>query len=429
MQIFSFLAAPLGMIMRWLYMLLQNYGWTIILFTILMRVLMFPLTIKQQKSTARMAAFNPMIQEVQKKWANDKNRQNAEMQKLYEEYDIKMTAGCLPTFVNIFVIFGMIAVIQAPLTYILDMPQEQITNGVKIVQQYNPELGIEKSAYSQQSMLIGEMRSTETRSNFLKEWEIKDKDGKVEKVSVEQKWIEKVDNFNFKFLGMDLSRIPIKVPRNELPLYIIFPILSLLGMFGSQFVMAKTSGNPQQMKGSMMIMTVVMGIWFGYIGFTISVGFSLYYTVSNIVMTIQQLIVKKIYDPEKIKLEINAEIEEKKKAKKAKKKVAIIQEDGDVIEKELSESELAKERLLRARKLDEERYGLISDSSSNDKNNLDKAQKDDEEKYSDKSEENNENDIKKEDKTEDNDDLNNETNEYKPGRRKRNSDSKRKSEQ
>ena len=65
MNIFGFLAPLLGWIMEWIYRFIPNYGWTMILFTLLARLLMFPLSIKQQKSTARMSAIQPMMQEIQ----------------------------------------------------------------------------------------------------------------------------------------------------------------------------------------------------------------------------------------------------------------------------------------------------------------------------------------------------------------------------
>ena len=95
---------------------------------------------------------------------------------------------------------------------------------------------------------------------------------------------------------------------------------------------------------------------FIFVGFTVPVGFSLYYTVSNVLMVVESLIAKKIYDPEKMKAQLAAEIEEKRKAKKAKKKVTVKTDDGAEIKKEVTESELAAIRLQRAREIDAERY-------------------------------------------------------------------------
>ena len=107
MNFFYILSGPLGYVMEWIYKLLPSYGWDIIIFTLLTKILMFPLSVKQQKSTARMSAYQPMMQEIQKKWANDKNRQQEELMKFQQETGMSMTAGCLPMAVNFLVLFGL----------------------------------------------------------------------------------------------------------------------------------------------------------------------------------------------------------------------------------------------------------------------------------------------------------------------------------
>ena len=69
MGFLGILGLPLGYVLQWIYELVGNYGWAIILFTVAVRLAFFPLQIKQQKSTARMAAYQPMIAEIQKKYA------------------------------------------------------------------------------------------------------------------------------------------------------------------------------------------------------------------------------------------------------------------------------------------------------------------------------------------------------------------------
>lgn len=353
MNIFGILAGPLGWAMRMIYNLVQSYGWTIIIFTVLVRILMIPLSLKQQKDQAKSMAYQPMIQEIQKKWKNDKNRQQQETMKFYEENGVKMTPGCMPMLANMLVLFGIIAVIQAPLQYMLQMPQAQIDNAVAVVQYYDPELDLGKNAYTKESVLIGEiLKNKEDTSMFTDGVEVTDKDGNTSLVKVEQEWVDKVANFKFDFMGLNLSQSP----SMELSVYLILPILSVLTMFGSQLIMMRGMGQSQQNK-TMWITTIVMGVFFGWYAFTIPVGFSLYYTVSNIVTTIQQMIVRKIHNPEKIREQIELEVEERRKAKKAKKQVVIKSEDGEATVKEVSETELARLRLARARELDAERYG------------------------------------------------------------------------
>ena len=86
---------PLGYVMEWIYKLIPNYGWDIILFTLLITVIKIPLQLNQQKSMARMSAFQPMVAEIQKKYRDKPEKQQEELMKLQEQ-GYKPTAGCMP---------------------------------------------------------------------------------------------------------------------------------------------------------------------------------------------------------------------------------------------------------------------------------------------------------------------------------------------
>lgn len=335
MNIIGFLATPFGYVMEFIYNLLQNYGWSIILFTILIRLLMFPLNMKQQKSTARMSAYQPHIQEIQKKFAKDKQRQQEELMKFQQEHGMSMTAGCLPMALNMVAIFSVIQVVYMPLKYILHIKDEVVTAALGIA-------GISNVGYTAQSALLDFMNHAGA-----------EKLGEIATAFGDQ--FEKVASFNMSFLGIDLAKIPSfnGFPNIDWAL-LIFPVLSLVTMVATQIITMKMSG--QEIKGAMKWMPWIMSAFFVYVTFTIPVAFSLYYTISNILMLVQSLILKKIYDPEKIKAEINAEIEAKKEAKKKRKTITVTDENGQEVEKAVTESELARIRLAKARQMDEEKY-------------------------------------------------------------------------
>ena len=345
------LAGPLGLVMRVINDMVGNYGITLILFTILVRLVMFPLSLKQQQSTVRMAAFQPLIKEIQKKWANDPKRANEEIMQFQEENNLKMTAGCLPMVVNMVVLFSVIAVIQAPMLYMLNIPQESINNGIAIYNVYNEGDDLNPTAYKSQSILIGAVND---HPEWFKEGaEITttvDGNEETQHVSFSEETIETVQKFEFNFLGLNLS----VSPAMEFNRYLIMPILSILTMFLSQLIVMRTSG--QQAQTNMLVMTLVSGLMFGWFAFTVPVGFSLYYTISNVLQIGQQFVLRKIYNPEKIKEQIMQDIEERKKEKKAKKKVTVKDEKGNMVTKEMSEAEIARVRLAKARELDAERY-------------------------------------------------------------------------
>ena len=82
MNFFYVLAWPLGYVMERIYNIIPNYGWDLILFTLLIRLLSIPLSLKQQKNMVRMTAFQPMIEEIQKKYKDKPEKQQEEMLRL-----------------------------------------------------------------------------------------------------------------------------------------------------------------------------------------------------------------------------------------------------------------------------------------------------------------------------------------------------------
>ena len=124
---------PLGWIMWLLYQVIRNYGIVLILFTILVKAALFPLSVKQQKSSAKMAIFQPKIAEIQKKYANNKQKQQEEMMKLYEAHGYNPMSGCLPLLIQFPILFGIIDVVYNPLTHILRIPKDTIASAVEIL--------------------------------------------------------------------------------------------------------------------------------------------------------------------------------------------------------------------------------------------------------------------------------------------------------
>lgn len=382
MNFLGFLAPVMGTVMRWIYLLVNNYGITIILFTIVVRLLMFPLSLKQQKSQAKMAAYQPMIQEIQKKWANDKQRQQQEVMKFQEENNMKMTEGCLPMVLNMVIMFSIIVAIYAPMQNILRIDTAEIDKGVRLAEVFDPEQQTALNGlYTKESILIGEI--TEDGQRFIDGADVAIKDdkgeptGETEFINMKAEDVQAVQEFRFDFFGLNLARVPkFDFSGWDSIKYLILPILSLLTMVGSMFISTKSSGQTQG-RGSMWIMTLAMSAFFGWYAFTVPVGFSLYYTISNIVMAVQQMVTRKIYNPEKFKEQIIAEMEARKQAKKAKKVVTIQDASGQLVKTEMSEAELAKLRLAKARELDAAKYA----ASEEDETKAETARQQDEVRY------------------------------------------------
>ena len=340
MNILYILGVPLGYVMEWIYNLIPNYGWDIIIFTIVIRLLSIPLQLNQQKSMAKMAAFQPMIADIQKKYKNKPEKQQEELLKLQQEYGYKPTAGCMPMLVNFLVMFGVIEVVYRPLQRIFHIGADALTAAGEAL----TTLGISFTTVTRDTNIIAQVIAGESTvtSCFT-----------PDQVSTITEFGQHMD-----FFGIDLTRVPqYSLAAENLPL-LIFPVLAIVTMFISTHISMKASG--QQMQGSMKLTMYMMPLMYLFFCFTVPCAFSLYYVVSNILMTVQSIIMKKIYDPEKVKAEVLAEMAARKKEQKRGVKSTTIkvidEKTGTTVEKNISASEMNKRRLEYARQLDAERY-------------------------------------------------------------------------
>ena len=336
MKLFYILSAPLGYVVGGVYKLLPNYGWDIILFTLLINIVKIPLQLSQQKSMAKMSAFQPMLQEIQTKYKNKPEKQQEEMLKLQQDYGYKPTAGCVPMLLNFLVIFGVIGVVYNPLERIFHISAAALAAAGEAL----TAAGVSFTAITRDTNIIAQV--------------VAGNSGVIGCFSADQ--IATITEFSqhMNFLGIDLTRIP----QIGLSLDLVLPLLSVVTMFLSTHISMKASG--QQMQGSMKVTMYLMPLMYLFFCFTYPLAFSLYYVISNIVMTAQTQVMRKIYDPEKMRKEVEAQIEEKKKQQKRGVKSTTVKvtdpKTGKVTEKNLSASEMNKCRLEYARQLDAERY-------------------------------------------------------------------------
>ena len=330
---------PLGYVMEWIYKLIPNYGWDIILFTLLITVIKIPLQLNQQKSMARMSAFQPMVAEIQKKYRDKPEKQQEELMKLQEQ-GYKPTAGCMPMLVNFLVMFGVIEVVYRPLQRIFHIGADAITAAGDAM----TALGISFTQVTRDTNIIAQVLAGESTVTSV--------------FTADQ--LNTITEFgqHMDFFGIDLTRVPqYSLAADNLPL-LIFPILAVVTMFISTHISMKASG--QEMQGSMKLTMYMMPLMYVFFCFTVPCAFSLYYVISNIVMTVQTQIMRKIYDPEKMKEQVKAEIASRRKEEKRGVKNTTIkvkdEKTGEVVEKNISASEMNKRRLEYARQQDAERY-------------------------------------------------------------------------
>lgn len=270
MQIFNFLADPLGKLLNFIYynLAFNNYGIAIILFTIFIRLLILPLTIKQYRSSAKMQEIQPLIQEVQKKYKNDKEKMNQELMKVYQEHQYNPAGGCLPLLIQLPILLSLYTVISRPLKYMLQMSETTIAELIKKANLPNP------NGYYKEIDAI----------NFF----------------TSNNQADVVQNLSMNFLGLNLGIIPswnlstiFNFSNLQYLALLIIPIMAVATTFiSTKIAMPKTTEKTpaSAMQNNMMYIGPIMTLIFS---FQFPAALGLYWIVGNVIQIFQQLYINK----------------------------------------------------------------------------------------------------------------------------------------
>ena len=124
----GFIAKPIGYLLALIYKLVGNYGISLIILTVIVKLVLYPMYAKQIKSTANMSDMSEKSKEIQKRYANDKEKMNEEMQKLYAESGFNPMSGCLPMLIQFPIIMGLFALLRNPMKYMPNDPSLMFAN-------------------------------------------------------------------------------------------------------------------------------------------------------------------------------------------------------------------------------------------------------------------------------------------------------------
>lgn len=324
MDIFSIFAKPLGWVMSLVYNWLGSYLITILVFTFLIRLVLFPLSLRSQKTQADRARLAPRLERLQKKYAKDPKKLQEKQMALYEKEGVKMTAGCLPSILQMLVLFSVIAVIYKPLTYLRQVPAEAINasvtaitaiadeNGDKVVSErelagYYQELGILRYAPQYPDQIKAEMVKagvSEPEKVYDQLIEVKEEFSVFGVSLLDMPWQGSVTKINWLWLIAILSGVTSM-------------LTSLISMRYSRAMMGDQQQPGQGCTNNMMIIT--MPLMSLIISFTVPAGVGVYWIFSNLLALVQTLVMNMIYNPAKIRAEAEKEYEERRRRKKEDK--------------------------------------------------------------------------------------------------------------
>ena len=122
------IAKPIGYLLALIYRLVGNYGISLIILTVIVKLVLYPMYAKQIKSTANMSDMSEKAKEIQNRYANDREKMNEEMQKLYAETGFNPMSGCLPMLIQFPIIMGLFALLRNPMKYMPDDPTLMFAN-------------------------------------------------------------------------------------------------------------------------------------------------------------------------------------------------------------------------------------------------------------------------------------------------------------
>ena len=361
-QIGDIIRIPFGYILDWLYQLTTNYGVSLILFAIIVRLVLIPVNAKSKKGMMKMSRLQPRIQEIKDKYPNDQQKQNEAIQKLQQEEGATMgCGGCLWSLVPLFIMLPLYHVVRQPIQYMLHESADAAATIVELVKNAKPEYFGSNNYYDQ---LVA--------ASHLKEF------GEAIKAAGIEVSQRTLDGLNFNFLHIDLNQIPNwKIwTWKEFNWNTIGGVLIPLLSAGSQLVqmwlsqksnnslvtnekgledkeMAEKSQAAQSTK-MMLWMMPIMSLW---IGFTVPAALSLYWFVGGLVSMIENHFMtkhyRKVYDAEDaIRLQRYQEqlaIEEEKERIRAEKRAANPEGiTANTSKKKLQQKQKAEEEAARA---------------------------------------------------------------------------------
>ncbi len=269
-SIFDIINIPLGYLFKVIYSLVNNYGFTIILFTLAIKIVLLPLNIKQQKTMKKTQALQPKLAKIQEKYANDKEKQSQETMKLYQETGVNPMGGCLPMLIQFPILIALYNIIRKPMSYIMMLGKDEI---LKISEIITGKAG-DFSTLNQIDL------ATKLESSL-------DKIGEL---------VNRADIINFKFLAFDLSVTPSFSYISQHIEYILIPVLAGGTTYLVSVLSSKMAGNTQNndAANSMKTMNAIFPFMTAWFAITLPAGLGLYWTISNLFQIAQMYLLNKI---------------------------------------------------------------------------------------------------------------------------------------
>jgi YidC/Oxa1 family membrane protein insertase len=273
-----------------IYLLVKDYGLAMIIFTILVKLLIFPLSYHQQKGIVKQQALAPKIEKLKKSYANNQEKFQEEQMKLYSEAGVNPMASCLPLLIQLPIVYGILDVVYRPLTHILRLSKTTINEATEALSAYFTANDITPSSSFNSRPELSILSYLKTNPEIFS-----------------QELVDKVGSFNNTLFGViDLGATPTIHPDtwnlNSIALLLI-PILSgvfqLVLTIYSQHKQRQRNPESAQAMGSMNAMLYVMPLFSVWIAFTFPAGVGFYWSISSLCSLVQTIFLYNYFNEER----------------------------------------------------------------------------------------------------------------------------------
>lgn len=282
--LFNIINKPLGWVLESIAGLFGgNFAAAVFIFTLLINILLIPLSVKSQKSMVQQTRIKPKLDALKKRYGDDKQKYTEAMQKLYQDEGVSLTGGgCLPMIFRLVLMMSIYWLIMQPLTYLLHIDAETISEARELLAEVSKgALNNVKGGRAQELSIIGALN-----------------DGTLNFPAIS----DKLDAIDFNLFGIDLTRTP-KFSVNifkDAQLIWIMPFAAfasqLISSLASTKMQKKINPDAPSMTGMMLTMPLI-SLW---IGFSLPCGVTFYWACSSLISGAIQIFVQSFYGPQKM---------------------------------------------------------------------------------------------------------------------------------
>ena len=273
--LFNIINIPLSYILNFFSGILGNsFAAAVFVFTIFINLAMIPLTIKGQKASVGQMRIKPKLDELKKKYGDDKQRYSQEMQKLYSEEKISMGGGCLPLLIRLPIMLSIYYLITQPLTYLMNISSETIDKLAKT-------LNLAEGSYTRELTIIDAVAKDNSLSTEI---------------------ASKLESIDFSLFGLDLTQTPkfsINI-FNDFSLLWLIPISAFAAQMFTSLISMRLQKKINPEAPNMGCMMYSMPIISLIIGFTVPAGVGFYWACSSLIGGLLQSAIQYYYGPQKM---------------------------------------------------------------------------------------------------------------------------------